>query len=149
MFTYIYYHITVLSFCCPNCVQLLDNIKHYGYTIKKIPTKTGNILKTSLDKGIPFVMCSCSECEIPREVAQMLYSPVPGSWNICQLHRTDSGNALQSNGVVQVTVTDLDNGRAMSEVLDWLKIKLPRRSSTASSVASQQRGDRVTNYSQL
>ena len=127
----------MLILCCPNCDQLWDEIKSHGYTIKKIPTKTGNNLRTSLDQGIPLVMCSCSECEIPREMAQVFSSPILCSWNALQLHQADSGNILPSNGVVQVTVTDLDNGRAMSEVLAWLETKLPRRSSSASSVTSQ------------
>ena len=83
------------------------------------------------------MMCSCSEYEIPREVVQVLSSPITVSWNILQLHRTGNGNALQSNGVVQVTVTDLDNGEHLGEALAWLKTKLPSRSSTASSVTSQ------------
>ena len=136
-----YYYIAVLSFHCPNCDQLWDEIKSHGYTIKKIPTKAGNILRTSLDQGIPLVMCSCSECKIPREVAQVLSSPIPCSWNVLQLHQADSDNALPSDGVVHVTITDLDKGRPLNEVLAWLKTKLPRRISTASSVASQQRGE--------
>ena len=119
----------MLILCCPNCDQLWDEIKSHGYTIKKTPTKAGNILRTSLDQGIPLVMCSCSECEIPREMAQVLNSPILCSWNALQLHQADSGNILSSNGVVQVT--------AMSEVLAWLETKLLRRSSSASSVTSQ------------
>ena len=75
---------------------------------------------------------------MPREVVQVLSSPISVRWNVLQLlHRTDNGNALQSNGVVQVIVTDLDNGGPLGEILAWLKTKLHRRSSTASYVASQ------------
>ena len=133
LFIYMYHYITVLSFHCHKCDQLWDEIKSHGYTIKRIPTKAGNIVRTSLDQGIPLVMCSCSECKIPREIAQVLNSPIPDSLNVLQLHQADSGNTLPSNGVVQVT--------AMSEVLAWLETKFPRRISTASSMASQQRGE--------
>ena len=101
-----------------------------------IPTKTGSILRTSLDQGIPLVICGCSECKIPREVARVLSSPIPVSWNVLQLHQTGNKNVLQSNGVVLVTVTDLNNSRPLGEVLAWLETKLLRRSYTASSMVN-------------
>ena len=89
------------------------------------------------------MICNCSEYEIPRELVQVLNSPITVSWNVLQLHQTGNGNTLQSNGVVRVTVTDLDNGKHLGEVLAWLKTKLPSRSCTASSVTSQ-RGELST-----
>ena len=75
---------------------------------------------------------------MPREIAQVLSSPVTVSWNILQLHQTGNGNALLSNTIVRVNVIDLDNGGPLGEILAWLKTKLHRRrSSTASYVVSQ------------
>ena len=62
------------------------------------------------------MMCGCSECKIPREVARVLSSPITVSWNVLQLHQTGNGNALQFNGVVHITVTDLDNGGSLGEL---------------------------------
>ena len=128
-----------MNFCCPKCDQFWDRIKHHGYTIKKISTTTESILRSSLDQGNSLVICGCSECKIPREVAQVLSSPVTVSWNVLRLCRTGSESTLQSNGVVQMTVIDLDNGEPMDEVLAWLETKLHRRNSNASYVSSQRR----------
>ena len=134
-----HYFITVLISTCPHCNQLDNGNKLHGYAVKKIPTGTDvdeNVFKAYLNKGIPLMTCSCSECEV---VASLLGSiSMPESWKILQLHQTGSGNSLQSNGRVKVIYTDLDDGMPVSEVLDWLKANVPRRGSTASSVCSQQ-----------
>ena len=118
--------ITVFSLFCPE--QLCDEITHHGYyMIKKIPS--GNMLRISLDRGIPLIICNCSEYELPREVAELLRTPaMPDSWNILYLHQNDDGNDLQWNERVEVIRIDLNNGRP---VVDWLRTKLPRRSSTS------------------
>ena len=124
----LYHFITVLSFIssCPHCDRFHDEIRHHGYKTKTVPTETdanGKILRTLLDLGIPLITCSCSECEVPREVAQLLRSStMPDSWN-----------------VLDVTDTNGDNGNPVNEVLDWLNsiYKLPRRSSTASADGQQ------------
>ena len=122
---------------CPNCYQFDDGNKLHGYAIKKIPTDADeNVLKAYLNKGIPLITCSCSECEV---VAHLLGSiSMPESWKILQPHQTGSGNSLQPNERVKVIHTDQDDGMPVSEVLDWLKPNVPRRDSTASSVCSQQ-----------
>ena len=129
----LFHSITVFSSCCPRCDQYHDDIIRHGYMIKKVPpTETdanGNMLRTSLDQGIPLITCSCTECKIPREVDRLLRSPsMPDNWNILQLHQNRDGNPLQCN---KITHIDLDNGNSVVEVLDWLKIKLPRSCSTS------------------
>ena len=90
------------------------------------------MLRSSLDQGIPLITCSCSECEVPRGVAQLLRSStIPDSWNVLDV------NVLQCNGGITVTDTNVDNGNPVNEVLDWLNSKLPRRSSTASADGQQ------------
>ena len=82
-----------------------------------------------MDQGIPLVACSCSECKLPREVAQLLgSSSMPDSWNILQLRQTSNRNSSQCNGRIKVTYTDLHDGIPMGEVLDWLQTKVCRSS---------------------
>ena len=81
---------------------------------------------------------------MPREVAQMLSSPVTISWNVLQLHQTGNGNALLSNGVVRVNATDLDNGGLLGEVLAWLKTKLQLHRSSITSYVDSQQGELST-----
>ena len=128
------YFITVFSLFCPE--QLCDEITRHGYyMIKKVPTLSGNMLRTSLDRGIPLIICS-SEYELSREVPELLRTPtIPDNWNILYLHQNDDGNNLQWNERVEVIRIDLNNGRP---VVDWLCTKLPRRSST--SVDGRQQG---------
>lgn len=109
-------------FSCPHC----DNIKHHFYEVKNALNETGtntNLLRASLDQGNLLIMCSCSECEIPREVTQLLESShIPDGWNILQLQHTSNGS---SNGRVKVIdYTEWDNGRTVREVLEWLDTKL-------------------------
>ena len=96
--------------------------------MKKIPS--GNMLSTSLDRGIPLIICNCSEYELPREIGELLRTPaMPESWNILYLYQNDDGNDLQWNERVEVVRIDLNNAPAV-EVLNWLSTKLPRRFST-------------------
>lgn len=96
--------------------------------MKKIPS--GNMLSTSLDRGIPLIICSCSEYELPREIGELLRTPaMPDNWNILYLHQNGSGDVMQYNERVEVIHIDLNNA-PVAEVLNWLSTKLPRRSST-------------------
>ena len=103
--------------------------------MERVPTdadSNGNTLRTSLDQGIPLITCSCSESELPREVAQLLGSPsMPGNWNILQLCQRQTGNRnpLQCNERIKMTYTDLHDDIPMGDVLDWLHTKVCRRSS--------------------
>ena len=122
----------MLSSSCYHCDQFPDNIRHHGYTVERVPTdadSNDNTLSTSLDQGIPLITCSCSECKLPREVAQLLgSSSIPDSWNILQLHQTSNRNSLQCNERIKVTYTDLHDDLPVGEVLDWLQTKVSRSS---------------------
>ena len=133
------YFIAVFSVFCPRCEQLCDEIRRRGYyMIKKVPTASDNILRTSLDQGIPLVTCSCSEYELPGEVAELLRTPImPDSWNILYLYQNGDGNHLQCNERIKMIHIE-DSGSPVVEVLNWLSTKLPRRSAT--SVDGQQQG---------
>ena len=126
------YFITVLSSSCCHCDQFSENIKHHGYTVERAPTdadSNDNTLRTSLDQGIPLVTCSCSECKLPKEVAQLLgSSSIPDSWNILQLRQNSNRSSLQYNERIKVTYTDLPDDIPMGEVLDWLQTKVCRSS---------------------
>ena len=123
------YFITVFISSCPHYEQLRDKITRRGYyVIMKVPTPSDNMLRTSLDQGIPLITCGCSECELPGEVAKLLRTPtIPDSWNILYLHQNGSGDVMQCNGRIKVIHIDLNNG---SLVVDWLRTKLPRMSSS-------------------
>ena len=126
------FFVTVFSLFCHHYKQLCDELTHYGYhMIKKVPTPSGNMSTTLFDQGIPLITSSCSECELPREVAELLRTPtMPDSWNILYLHQNGSGDVTQWNERIKVVHIDFNNGSVV-EVLNWLSAKLPRRSSTS------------------
>ena len=93
---------------------------------------------TSLNKGARLIFCSCGECAIPSQLCEN--SSVPKDWLVVQLHQGDPGsNPLQSSGNLKtVTFNDLDNARAVEEVLHWLESESHKRVSTTTSTNEQQ-----------
>ena len=124
-----FYFITALILSCD---KFYGEISHHGYTIERVLTdadSNGNALKNSLDQTIPLIICSCSECKLPRKVAELLEgSSMPDSWNILQLRQIDNRNPLQCNERIKVTYTDVHDDIPMGEVLDWLQTKVCTRS---------------------
>lgn len=103
--------------------------------MKKIPS--GDVLRTSLDRGIPLIIYSCLEYELPREIGELLRTPaMPDSWNILYLHQNDDGNDLQWNERIKVIRIDLNNGSVV-EVLNWLSTKLPRSSTVTIDISDR------------
>lgn len=99
---------TVLILSCPHCDQLCNDIKRYGYAVRKTPIEansTSSYLKTSLDHFFPLIICSCLKCKVPIEVQDT------STRNVLQLHHTGNERPY------------------MDEVLKWLDTKLPRRNS--------------------
>ena len=86
---------------------------------------------TSLDQCVPLIMCSCClECEALKEVVNSIRnSSMPDRWKILLLYQTGNENLFQHNEGVKVIHADMENGIPTHELLEWLKIKLPIRSS--------------------
>lgn len=118
-----------MSSSCPHCDKLYGELKQHHYAVQWIMTDDSE-LRTSLDQGIPLIMCSCSDCQVPSEVAQLLSnSSIPDNWNILQLHQAIAGSVklptMQSNNErLKVTHIDKENRISVSEVLEWLDAKI-------------------------
>ena len=94
--------ITVLILSCPHCDQLCYDIKHYGYTIRKISIEansTCSSLKTLLHHGFPLIICSCLKHKVVSEVFRDT-----STWNVLQLHQTGKGNHLLYKSGVKVII---------------------------------------------
>ena len=67
-------------------------------------------------------------------------SSVSKDWLVVQLHQGDAGdNPLQSNGKLKtVTFNDLDNDRAVDEVLSWFETESHKGTNTTTSTNEQQ-----------
>ena len=124
----------MLSYSCPHCDQLDQEIKANGYSVWKLPkNQPTDVYKkdTCKDKKIPVIMCGHRECQASSWLES---SPVPENWNILQLHVADDSDEIpvQSNQRVKViSYGGPDDGVPMNEVLDWLN-SVSRRGSITS-----------------
>ena len=133
-------YVVILNSACPHCDILDPQIEgKEGYVMQKLSKEQlTNDHMTLLDKGALLIVCGCKECAIPNQLSEG--SSVSKDWLIVQLHQGDTGeNPLQSSRKFKtITFNDLDNARAVDEVLHWLESESLKRVNTTTSTNEQQ-----------
>lgn len=123
----------VLSYSCPHCDKLDQQIKGKGYMIQKLPDKQlTNVYKEeiSMSKSVPVIVCGHPDCKVSCSLLES--SPIPENWNILQLYHNGDESPPQSNERLKVIdCTDLDEGIPTAEILEWLD-SVSRRGSITS-----------------
>ena len=120
----------MLSYSCPHCDKLDQQIKDKGYTVHKLPNKqlTDAYKKeASLSKSVPVIVCGYPECKVSCSLLES--SPVPENWNVLRLNLTSDENP--DNERLTMNCTDLGKEIPITEVLEWLD-RVSRRGSITS-----------------
>lgn len=132
----------VLSYSCPHCDKLDEQIKDQGYDVQKLPKQqvtdtTEETHQFPPDESVPVIVCGHPECKISSDILES--SPVPENWKILQLQQqTPIGeNPTQSNKRVTVlNCSNLDEGIPVDKVLNWLN-NISRRGTIVSTNGEQ------------
>ena len=127
----------MLSYSCPHCDELDNDIKASGYAIQKLPKNQStdsykkDTCKVLSDENVPVIVCGHPECQARHWLES---SPMPENQNILQLNMAGDGDEtpVQCNQRVRViNCAGLDDGVRVKEVLQWLN-NVSRRGSITS-----------------